>query len=128
MRACLRVRLRGYVRACARACECATITAAATEAVTKPLNIFDVTLPWRLAATDGSGGVHSSCPILRRCGWGVVELWAPGGWGDFEGMELSLATWGPLPGHKQTVYRAELFAVVVLLKTLLEGNIFNCGG
>jgi len=54
-----------------------------------------------ITATDGSGGIHSKDPRLRRCTWSVVVL----------GMEGDLLFWagGALPG-RQTVPLAELFA------------------
>ena len=79
-------------------------------------------LPSRLFATDGSGGDHSSVPHLRRCAWGVVELWAGVGWSDCCSAQVSRALWGPLSGI-QTVYRAELFAIVMLLRVAPTGNM-----
>ena len=53
--------------------------------------------------SDGSGGVHSKDPRLRRVGWGIVRL-------DQDG-ELREACHGSVPG-KQTVPRAELMALI----------------
>ena len=60
-------------------------------------------------ATDGSGGKHTKDPRLRRCGWAAVHITG-------QGLDLKLqgAAWGPLPG-KQTVGRAELWAIIFLL-------------
>jgi hypothetical protein len=57
--------------------------------------------------TDGSGGAQQH-HLLRRCGWGFAV---------YEGEKL-LETWSaPLPGHHQTVPRAELYAIVQALES-----------
>jgi ribonuclease HI len=66
--------------------------------------------------TDGSGGLHSSIPVLRRCGCGIATLKrAAADPQDFE------RDWGysfSLPGQKQTVPRAELMAILVILQNV----------
>ena len=57
---------------------------------------------------DASGGCFSSVPSLRRCGCAVVQI-------DEEG-ELIHSAYFPLPGHIQTVPRAELFCLVWLVQ------------
>eukprot|EP00969_Alexandrium_andersonii_P186316 8231046-Alexandrium_andersonii.AAC.1 len=59
-------------------------------------------------ATDGSGGRYTSSPRKRRCGWACVHL-AP------DCSDIMGSVWGPLP-DKQTVPRAELYALVMLLQ------------
>ena len=65
--------------------------------------------------TDGAGGSHSSWPALRRCGCGVVFLAA--------GVVLAplFGAFFPLAGEPQTVPRAELFAIIVVLLFLSPG-------
>ena len=65
--------------------------------------------------SDGSGGENSSDPRIRRAGWGVVQmadLHPPG--------VLKIALWGPLPGPRQTVPRAELFAFTRFIEKIAE--------
>ena len=65
--------------------------------------------------TDGAGGSHSSWPALRRCGCGIVFLAA---------SALLTPLFGaffPLAGDPQTVPRAELFAILVVLLFLSPG-------
>ena len=64
--------------------------------------------------SDGSGGVHSKDPRLRRVGWSIVRL-------DQDG-ELREACHGIVPG-KQTVPRAELVALLILAENIeVAGN------
>ena len=64
--------------------------------------------PWgRTIYTDGSG-LASSSPELRRCGWSAVEL-GP------SGLPLR-AVFGALPGRRQSVPRAERFAIFQALR------------
>ena len=56
--------------------------------------------------TDGSGGSFGSDPDVRRCGMGIAWLR-----GDYS---LAGGAFAPIPGHRQTVPRAELWAVVVV--------------
>ena len=59
--------------------------------------------------TDGSGGLYSSDNELRRCGWSAVQL-----------QEGSPSNWpwiaAPLGGNSQTVPRAELTAVIMVVE------------
>ena len=57
--------------------------------------------------TDGSGGARSQDPMLRRCGWGWVQT-SPAGWG--------WASYGPLEGSSQSVPRAEMVAVIQVVR------------
>ena len=66
--------------------------------------------------SDGSGGVHSKVPRLRRVGWGTVRLGQDG--------ELGEACHGSLPG-KQTVPRAELMALVILAENIEVAGKFE---
>jgi len=63
---------------------------------------------------DGSGGVDTAIPVLRRCGSAVCV------YGD-TGPILTAST--PLPGEEQTVYRAELYALILAVE-LVELNGF----
>ena len=62
---------------------------------------------------DASGGELTSVPELRRCGCGLAKL-NP----DFT---LSFGCNFNLPGEIQTVPRAEIFALVVLVRHMHEG-------
>ena len=53
--------------------------------------------------TDSSGGAHPQDPMLRRCGWGWVQI-SSAGWG--------WASYGPLGGSSQPAPRAEMVAVI----------------
>ena len=57
-------------------------------------------------ATDGSGGEHSSFPTLRRCGAGIAYV---------EGNSVPWGAFVCLPGLVQTVPRAELYAITLVL-------------
>jgi ribonuclease HI len=70
--------------------------------------------------TDGSGGLHSADPCMRRCGWSWVATASE----DCHLQAASIrAAWGPLPASlcDHTNNRAELFAVVVALRSILSG-------
>lgn len=56
---------------------------------------------------DGSGGRYSSYPTLRRCGTGIAYL-------DWD-MDHQYDIWSPLPGAIQTVPRAELYALLIVV-------------
>ena len=77
------------------------------EAVMEGMDIFvgDV-------CTDGTGGLHSSNSALRRCAWAAVK---PDHTVD---SEFWLGVWGPLLGKQQTVPRAELTAIIEVVKRL----------
>eukprot|EP00975_Prorocentrum_lima_P042566 8942470-Prorocentrum_lima.AAC.1 len=65
-------------------------------------------LPWQqhvVVYGDGSGGAHSSYPVLRRCGWAWVTLNAK------VHLEISSGMAGTLAGH-QSVPRAEIQAFI----------------
>ena len=60
--------------------------------------------------SDGSGGKHSQTPELRRCGFSWLQLlpdWSP-----------ARIRFGGIPGCRQTVPRAETYALLDLLQTL----------
>ncbi len=61
--------------------------------------------------SDGSGGRDTKDVRLRRCGYGYALILDSGG-----SHELVAGAYGPLPGEVQTVPRAELMAVVSLLR------------
>ncbi len=56
--------------------------------------------------TDGSG-FHPRDPLLRRAGWGALQI-------DQDG-DILWEMWGPLPMLPQTVPAAELFAVLAVV-------------
>ena len=81
-------------------------------------NIFHLCFPIGLWPggtyyTDCAGGVHSKWPALRRCGCGLALLCADG--------SLNFAGLFPLAGSPQTVSRAELVAIIVVLLVLFPG-------
>ena len=61
----------------------------------------------RLCASLGSGGVYSSIPQLRLCGWSWVLVGPQG--------DLSFSRYSPLEGPLQTVPRSDLAAVIYTL-------------
>jgi ribonuclease HI len=70
--------------------------------------------------TDGSGGPHSSVPSIRRCGYGIAVL-KPAKNSPAE-HEFSWGAFAVLPGRKQTVPRAELEAIVAVLRHHKHGT------
>ena len=58
--------------------------------------------------SDGSGGMDSDDPYLRRCGWGYV---------CFVNGALTFGRGGGLPSYKQTIPRVELFAILNIVRT-----------
>ena len=68
--------------------------------------------------SDGSGGPDSSDPFIRRCGWGFVGL-ANG--------HIVFGQGGGLVGPKQTVPRAELFALLQIAKSRPAGSACRVG-
>jgi hypothetical protein len=66
--------------------------------------------------TDGSGGKYSSVPQLRRCGVGVACV-------EDEPLRFSWGCHSPLPGDRQTVPRAELFAIILIAKNAAPGDV-----
>ena len=58
---------------------------------------------------DGSGGVYTKYPTLRRCGVGVAKF-------NLTNETLEFGAFSPLPGVVQTVARAEAFALHLLCK------------
>ena len=52
---------------------------------------------------DGSGGVYTKYPSLRRCGVGVTKL-------SEETEAINFSVFYPLPGSIQTVAKAEAHA------------------
>ena len=68
--------------------------------------------------SDGSGGVHSRDPLLRRCGWGFIGM---------DHLTPLVGKGGGLPGYMQTVPRAELYAVIALLRLRPQGSFTRIG-
>ena len=70
--------------------------------------------------TDGSGGLYSSDPRRRRCGWGIARIFydplRP------QNNTLTIGWYGALPTQNQTVPRAELWAVIVVIE-FAQGEI-----
>ena len=76
---------------------------------------------------DASGGAHNAFPLIRRCGFGIVLI-SP----HFTAALATSATcpsqliqfgaYGALPGSKQTVPRAELFAIFMIVENLAHGT------
>ena len=68
--------------------------------------------------TDASGGIYSSLPLIRRCGIGIAFVCQDDM--QFNGaITEDLFLWGcfsALPGSIHTVVRAELFAIVLVVK------------
>ena len=69
----------------------------------------DVVLPTATGdiAVDGSGLLFPWLPELSRCGWGVVAV---------NGQNLLGGFYGSLEGYRQTVPRAELWAIYEALR------------
>ena len=68
---------------------------------------------------DGSGGVNTRDPRLRRCGWAWVELQ------ECDGSPTTLLhriKCAPLHGMRQTVNRAELYALLDCLRST-QGSV-----
>ena len=66
---------------------------------------------------DGSGGSNGSDRFLRKCGSGIARVCLTDGRLAFD--------WGlasNLPGSRQTVPRAELFAIILLIERLDSGH------
>ena len=64
--------------------------------------------------TDGSGGKHTSDIRIRRCGFAIAKIVMYNGrW------TLEQGCYGPLPGGRQTVPKAEMFALIALLQLAL---------
>ena len=78
--------------------------------------------------TDASGGPNSQTEQLRRCGVGIAKL------RDNCSSELVLHTsdlftllsfgvFAPLPGHTQTTPRGELYAILLVVRNVSEGEL-----
>jgi len=61
---------------------------------------------------DGSGGKNSSCDITRRCGFAAVAVDMETSGFDIVRIHVDYCVFGPLPGSRQTVPRAELYAAL----------------
>ena len=61
---------------------------------------------------DESGGAYSSCPFLRRCGWGIDVI--------NDNYEFVGGVYSGLPGDQQTAARAGLEALWFWLPILAE--------
>ena len=66
--------------------------------------------------TDGSAE-DSSCPLARMCCWSVTQA-------KYMTQKNQLVASGILPGRQQTVFRAELFPVLVVLATGVKSRIY----
>ena len=65
---------------------------------------------------DGTGGKYTAVPEARRCGVGLARL------KDQAHEELAWGLYCALPGFVQTVPRAELYAVVLLVVRVVPGE------
>jgi len=63
--------------------------------------------------TDGSGGLFTAVPRLRRVGVGIAVVTA-----SLTEPRLRFGAWGPVPGPLQTVPLAELWAVLHVARNL----------
>ena len=70
---------------------------------------------------DGSGGVNTSDPRLRRCGWAWVELQTEH---NAPIEKLHRVKCAPLHGRRQTVNRAELLALIDGIRSTLGSITF----
>jgi hypothetical protein len=75
--------------------------------------------PPGLYGTDASGGRWGSYPLLRRCGCGVSRLTSLD-----PPYQLQWGAWFPLVGELQTVPRAELYAIYMVVAKVSQGVIF----
>eukprot|EP00959_Pyramimonas_sp_CCMP1952_P131321 2745842-Pyramimonas_sp.AAC.1 len=57
--------------------------------------------------TDGSGRTLIAWPEANRAGWGFAVM---------QRHRCKGLAFGPLPGHEQSVPRAELYAIIQVLK------------
>ena len=85
--------------------------------------------------TDASGGPHSQVQQLRRCGVGIAVIDEDSAFFEdppsaacqtVTGDGLSPLLWGvhsPLPGQVHTVPRAELFAILLVAKNVMQGVV-----
>ena len=71
----------------------------------EPDIVYNIHAPQvRCGGSDGSGGLYTSDPRLRRAGWSWVLV--------DQDYKIVLAAYGTLPGKRQTVPRAELQALL----------------
>jgi len=75
--------------------------------------------PPGLYGTDASGGRWGSYPLLRRCGCGVARLTSMD-----PPFRLEWGAWFPLVGELQTVPRAELYAIYMVVAKVPAGVIY----
>ena len=68
--------------------------------------------------TDGSAGKFSAIPELRRCGCSAVALDI-----NSNGVTVFRGLSCPLPGEVQTVPRAELYAMFVVVRNVSHGSV-----
>jgi hypothetical protein len=81
-----------------------------------PCGLTNAGWPSGTYGTDASGGAFSSIPEIRRCGCGIVTMTPAND--DSDKFDLEWAASFPLEGEIQTVPRAELFAILILLQNL----------
>ena len=67
--------------------------------------------------SDASGGKHSAVPALRRCGIGIASLSLSS---DISSSFI-FGAYAPLVGVEQTVPRAELYAILLVLRSAANG-------
>ena len=73
--------------------------------------------------TDCSGGPHNIYPPIRRCGIGVAVLDMHHDLLQSDPQPFVWGAYAPLPGLLQTVPRGELYAMVLVVERVLEGNL-----
>ena len=77
--------------------------------------------------SDGSGGRFNTYPILRRCGFGVAYLvQSPSAYTDLDARFFKWGVFGAVTGEIQTVPRAELFAISVIVMRVQPGRTVIC--
>ena len=85
----------------------------------------DESWPPGLYYTDASGGPNNEYPVLRRCGVGVACIDTHSNWFT-TGEGSSPFLWGayaPLTGVRQSVPRAELYAIFVVISHVGHGEV-----
>lgn len=79
------------------------------------------TWPCGLFYSDASGGPFSSLPPIRRCGVGVAVIEQENGMHTDQLFRLKWGVFAPLVGTAQSVPRAELYAVLVVVLHVQSG-------
>ena len=81
-----------------------------------PGDLYGDVWPAGVYGTDASGGAYGSIPCLRRCGCGIVSI-------DLCSLQLVFGRSFPLVGQVQTVPRAELYAMLVVVQRVGSGGV-----